>query len=565
MGTPYRDAAGKKALEAGIQNAFIKQYGKKADCDAYVSNGTWAAAWGDPKPIVVKNPAQATTNLATTKAIPVSPYEQMFEFMSEQPVVRPVEDITSPDAVSENTTESFTMRFSTFPYLWDSAATPIVLNKSEFISLMSVRHIRPDKNGRLFSPAIFNGSRSNDNFISADGICLDFDHGQPTVEDVLKLFPGTQAAYYSTHSHTPEKPRFRVVIPLERSVNTEEHNWLVKGIKSIIPTELMACLDAGCFDRARAHYLPSCPKENKKYAFVGYQDGDPLNVKYFIRLGRKPEPAKPSGKEIPSSLLTDAVQSVPEAVTPRTFMYTIPVSGKIINLAAWAAQNPTFDLISAIDKKYWRDSAKDGKQHIVCPFEDQHTDHGADKATFIANASPPQYTSFDIHCCHTHCVGRDRLEFIQAMLEKGWLSADNLKLDSSPMIEMKRPIFVTYQTNEIMAAPEWSTLKADERRIALDIMTMCWSEIDGMIADDNWAIARRLDIPENEWIAYRQTLNRTGWLLELGGRLTNRIAKKEFDNAQNAYMNSIINGSKGGKIAAENRKNLRIAKQQGGV
>lgn len=53
---PHRDAAGAKALEAGYQNTFIRQNGKKADCDEYVRSGKWPVVWGDPKPIVKKTP-----------------------------------------------------------------------------------------------------------------------------------------------------------------------------------------------------------------------------------------------------------------------------------------------------------------------------------------------------------------------------------------------------------------------------------------------------------------------------------------------------------------------------
>jgi hypothetical protein len=124
-----------------------------------------------------------------------------------------------------------------------------------------------------------------------------------------------------------------------------------------------------------------------------------------------------------------------------------------------------------------------------------------------------------------------------------------------PTFETRRPLWVTYQTNEILAAPEWATLLPDERRIALDLMVMAWAEIDGMIANDDWAIARRLDMPEDKWLSYRETLSRTGWLIEINGRLTNSIVKREFDNAQKAYMDSIRFGSIGGKISAAKRKN----------
>jgi len=564
MGTSYRDAAGKKALEAGIQNSFIRQYGKKTDCDAYVMYGTWAAAWGDPKPIITKKPAPVATRPAITKAIPAAPYEQTFDFMSESPIVKPSENITSPDAVPVTTADTFKMQFSTFPHLRDSTATPLVLSKTEFIDLMAARHIRPGKDGKLFAPAVFKGSRSNDNFISADGICLDFDHGQPTIDKVLELFLGTQAAYYSTHSHTSEKPRFRVVIPLERSVNAEEHGWLVKGIKSIISSELMECLDTGCFDRARAHYLPSCPEENEKCAFTGHQDGDPLNVKYFIRLGKKAASATLTGGKITSMFSTDAIQSAPGSAALRIYDYTISTNGEIINLADWAAQNPAFDLINAIDKQYWRGSAKDGKQHIVCPFEDQHTEQGDDKATFVANASPPQYTSFVVHCCHTHCVGRDRLEFIQAMLKKGWLSADLLNAPAvQPQVkEMKRPPYINYRAQEIAAQLVKQPLHAEEFQYHLHLMHVACTAYDGTLPDDAWIISRILGIDEDQWLKVKPTLVRSGWLVVEGNRIFNPITKREYHISQKELAQKIAGGKTGGLITQQ-RKREREAHLKG--
>jgi hypothetical protein len=440
--------------------------------------------------------------------------------------------------------------FSTFKQVTSSKAIPLSLNKQTFIKQFSKHDIRPEKDGRLFAPATFNKSRSNDNFISASGICLDFDHGQPSIEQVLHLLPGTLAAYYSTHSNTADDPRFRVVIPLSRPVNADEHARLVSWIGSIITPGLMDCLDSTCFERARSHYLPSCPPEHKSNAFAGHQAGDPLDVEHFLSLGNDVD--TPLAKQPKPSIAASMPQEL--ANLAPAYEFTDPDTGEVLNLTTWAAQNPSFDIITAVDTQYHRGKPKEGKQHIQCPFEDLHTDTGKDLASFIANASPPQYGSWDIHCCHSHCVNRDRLDFVLAMLEKGWLTVEGLQTSATVTAEIRRPIYVTYKTDEILAAPEWSTLLPDERRIAQDLMIMCWAEIDGMIADDNWAISRRLGLPENDWLSYRETLNRTGWLMESNGRLTSRIVKREFDNAQNAYMDSVRNGGDGGRKAAANRR-----------
>ncbi|MBW4057166.1 MAG: hypothetical protein HIU83_17610 [Proteobacteria bacterium] len=352
------------------------------------------------------------------------------------------------------------MNFSAFVNIGCSGAQPLILNREEFIKLFSKHKVRINKDGRLFAPATFKKSRSNATFISASGICLDFDHGSPEVEKVLELFPDTLAAYYSTFSHgwtskghksgllkipanttyTPENPRFRVVLPLSRPVNSDEHACLVLGVKSIIPPALMECLDQTCFERARSHYLPSCLPGHESHAFADHQEGEPLDVEAFLSLGNAAAVSATKNIEQSATALAEAHHPAPISTASSVYEFTDSATGEILNLTIWAAQNPAFDIVAAIDRKYFRSNPKeDGKQHIVCPFEDQHTDQGDDLATFAANASPPQFTAWDIHCCHAHCSGRDRLDFIKVMLEKGWLSVDQLQAAAPAAIEKRRP------------------------------------------------------------------------------------------------------------------------------
>lgn len=433
------------------------------------------------------------------------------------------------------------MQFSAFPNKKVSTAKPLLLNRETFIRLFAEHSVRVEKDGRMFAPATFKGKRGNGTFLACYGLCLDFDHGQPDVEAVLGLFSGTLAGFYSTHSNIPEAPRFRVVIPLSRPVDAEEHALLVMGVKSIIPLDMKDCLDPSCFDRSRAHYLPSCPPEQKSHAFTGHQDGAPLDVDRFIRLGAAIAPVEAIAQREPAPA--------------HTFEFVDHSTGEVVNLTAWAAQNPGFDIVAAIAPQYRRGSIKDGKQHIVCPFENHHTDQGADLATFVANASPPEHATWDVHCCHAHCTGRDRLEYLLTMLEDGWISADQLQAAAQERMDLKRPLFVNYPVNDILKAPDWSILRPPMRRIALDLMAMCWAEDDGMIEDNDWKISERLDLPEEDWkTVYRLNLTRAGWLIESNGRLTNSIVKREFDKAQKSYNDSIINGRKGGKASVAARK-----------
>jgi hypothetical protein len=75
---------------------------------------------------------------------------------------------------------------------------------------------------------------------------------------------------------------------------------------------------------------------------------------------------------------------------------------------------------------------RDGKFHIECPFAHEHTEQN-DGGTYAWNASAYHQTGMTdlqpgggIHCKHNSCDGRDRLEFILELLNKGGLKRENL-------------------------------------------------------------------------------------------------------------------------------------------
>ena len=166
---------------------------------------------------------------------------------------------------------------------------------------MFTHAVRPDKDGAMFNSSKFDGTRGNDNFVSANAALLDFDKGNPTIEEIRAAFPNNLLIIYTTHSHTPEKPRYRVVLPLSRSVNAKEHQTIGRAIKEKLTPKLRKCLDETCLERARPHYLPACPPDQAKNAKSRFFDGSPLNANKLIALGKE----LPSAKAIKSGTKAD--------------------------------------------------------------------------------------------------------------------------------------------------------------------------------------------------------------------------------------------------------------------
>ncbi len=112
-----------------------------------------------------------------------------------------------------------------------------------------------------------NGSRSDIRHRSV--ICLDADFAKPGLELWEDLaFMGYAAAVYSTHKHTPEKPRLRLVIPLSRNVDPEEYQAIGRRIAADLDIEQF---DDTSYQPQRMMYWPSVSQDGQ-YVF-DYIDG----------------------------------------------------------------------------------------------------------------------------------------------------------------------------------------------------------------------------------------------------------------------------------------------------
>lgn len=114
-----------------------------------------------------------------------------------------------------------------------------------------------------------NGNRSNVRHRSV--LCLDADYADSEVwADYLLIF-GNAAAAYSTHKHTPEKPRLRLVIPLARNVTPDEYQAIGRWVAYRIGIDKF---DDTTYQPQRLMYWPSTSQDGAYY--FEYTDGEPM-------------------------------------------------------------------------------------------------------------------------------------------------------------------------------------------------------------------------------------------------------------------------------------------------
>lgn len=117
------------------------------------------------------------------------------------------------------------------------------------------------------------GRRKPENIMFRQVLTLDMDFAISEAWDVFTLCFMEAGVIYSTHSHTAEKPRFRLIMPLSRPVNPHEYVAIGRRIGGLLGIELF---DNTGFQPERLMYWPSTPKDGE-YVFE-YQDGEWLDA-----------------------------------------------------------------------------------------------------------------------------------------------------------------------------------------------------------------------------------------------------------------------------------------------
>ncbi|MDV7725532.1 virulence-associated E family protein [Enterococcus faecium] len=98
------------------------------------------------------------------------------------------------------------------------------------------------------------GRRKKGNVLSRSILTLDMDYGTSSIWEEISTFFPYQCCIYSTHKHTPEHPRLRLIIPLFRDVGEEEYAAVSRMVAKEIGIDLF---DDTTYEPERLMYWPS--------------------------------------------------------------------------------------------------------------------------------------------------------------------------------------------------------------------------------------------------------------------------------------------------------------------
>lgn len=144
---------------------------------------------------------------------------------------------------------------------------------AEFMKMSKEEQGRIKDVGGFVGGRLSGGRRIKENVAARDILTLDLDFAPQNFLAWCYTELPYAWALYSTHKHTPDKPRFRLLLPLDREVSPDEYQAIGRKIAEDIG---LSYTDPTTFEAHRLMFWPSCPTD-VKYEF-NYNDDEFLKA-----------------------------------------------------------------------------------------------------------------------------------------------------------------------------------------------------------------------------------------------------------------------------------------------
>ena len=179
-------------------------------------------------------------------------------------------------------------------------------NETQFIQFLHESHSRIvscKEDAFLISPAIFDPTRSDEpgrkyeHIVYLRHFWLDFENGELTCEQFGDLFPKIGMVTMNSYNHTPENPRFRIVILTADIMTPDVYKLLFDNVvkkledagywtqqkKETEPPGSMrrSGLDWSKRPPTSLFYLP-CQAKNPEHSFFGHQPGEAIDPQQWL-------------------------------------------------------------------------------------------------------------------------------------------------------------------------------------------------------------------------------------------------------------------------------------------
>ena len=169
----------------------------------------------------------------------------------------------------------------TWSNLVQKLATPVVTAETykRFMSASKEEQSKIKDVGGFVGGFLTNSRRDKTNVLYRQLITLDIDFSHENFWWDFTILFDCAAVIHSTHKSCPEKPRHRLIIPLDREVSQEEYQAISRKVAEYLNIDLF---DQSTFDVNRLMFWPSVSSDMEYY--FEFQDGPFLEADYILGL-----------------------------------------------------------------------------------------------------------------------------------------------------------------------------------------------------------------------------------------------------------------------------------------
>lgn len=163
--------------------------------------------------------------------------------------------------------------------LWSELVTklskPVVTNETykRFMEASKDEQGKIKDVGGFVGGFLTNGRREKSNVLYRQLVTLDIDFSHANFWWDFTMLFDCAAVLHSTHKHSENKPRHRLIVPLDREVSQEEYQAIARKIAGDLNIDLF---DPSTFDVNRLMFWPSISQDAEYY--FQYQDGPFLSA-----------------------------------------------------------------------------------------------------------------------------------------------------------------------------------------------------------------------------------------------------------------------------------------------
>lgn len=149
--------------------------------------------------------------------------------------------------------------------LWAKLSTPVRSRETlgEYLHMKKADQDNLKDVGGFVAGTLSSPRRKASNVTGRDIVTLDLDRiPSGATDEVLRRVNGLGCGFcvYSTRKHSPQAPRLRVLLPLDRTVSADEYEPIARNLAMILGMDMC---DPTTFEASRMMFYPSCCSDSR--------------------------------------------------------------------------------------------------------------------------------------------------------------------------------------------------------------------------------------------------------------------------------------------------------------